>query len=408
MNLISIKVLHKLEITLLYLFLICLPSFEAPKNIFLGLYAIVASYRMLRYSQAKFAWTSWDWTFSCLLVSILVAGWGTPHHLGGPFLELGDPLACLFFCWLLSKSGYNSQDSIRLVLIALIATTLSLTYSIYDKFSATAILPLELNSVGHVNHSSIYLCIGFGFCLALLAYFINKKSSYWAVLFMAIYLLAGIIISDSRATVGIAMLLVFLSLFFFKEKLPKVMALISLIVIATSLFVFQPSVIKKQIEYQNTNNTLSFRDRVWNLSFEIATINPVLGIGNSQFNKVKPADIQEQLKHRHKTYEENRFLFAHHSHNLFLNVLAERGIFGLLALSLFLLKWLWDSTSKIKQVWSPDSSPTLSSSFIAQMSLLTWVVVVGVGLVNTTLHHEHGMLSLLALGLMINSLTNKT
>lgn len=56
-----------LELTFLSLFLAFLPSLEAPKNIFLASYLIVALYRQSQLPPSK--WTIWDWVFLSLIVS---------------------------------------------------------------------------------------------------------------------------------------------------------------------------------------------------------------------------------------------------------------------------------------------------------------------------------------------------
>ena len=56
-----------LEIAFLSLFLAFLPSLEAPKNIFLAGYLIVALYRQSQTPSSK--WSIWDWVFLSLIVS---------------------------------------------------------------------------------------------------------------------------------------------------------------------------------------------------------------------------------------------------------------------------------------------------------------------------------------------------
>jgi hypothetical protein len=60
-----------LELTFLSLFLAFLPSLEAPKNIFLGSYLIIALYRQSQLPSSK--WGIWDWVFLSLIASSLLS-----------------------------------------------------------------------------------------------------------------------------------------------------------------------------------------------------------------------------------------------------------------------------------------------------------------------------------------------
>jgi hypothetical protein len=78
------------------------------------------------------------------------------------------------------------------------------------------------------------------------------------------------------------------------------------------------------------------------------------------------------------------------------NTLAERGATGLAVLLAVLGAWLWQLV-KLRPARDADDLDWIFWGASAS----AWGVTVGVGMVNTTLHHEHGMLAAMLLGLWL-------
>jgi len=75
MNLISqFKKLHliHLELTLLFLMLLSLPSLEAPKNIFLVLFVVIATVRQVK-TKSLMVWGAWDWMFLAIVTTAFLS-----------------------------------------------------------------------------------------------------------------------------------------------------------------------------------------------------------------------------------------------------------------------------------------------------------------------------------------------
>jgi O-antigen ligase len=85
-----------------------------------------------------------------------------------------------------------------------------------------------------------------------------------------------------------------------------------------------------------------------------------------------------------------------HGHSLYLNSLAERGLVGVLPLAAVLIAW---------PVWLVRRRPRPSDGdydwLLWGAAAGAWLVTVLAGLVNTTLHHEHGLLAAIFLGLWL-------
>jgi O-antigen ligase len=109
-----------------------------------------------------------------------------------------------------------------------------------------------------------------------------------------IFLISSVIISQSRGAFGIVFLLAFA--LFFLSKLPIkiktiLVVLLSIFLIAIT-FIKPAPVIKKQITYQNNHDILSQRDKVWRAAFEVARLNPLLGIGGGNWKQIKIDQIK--------------------------------------------------------------------------------------------------------------------
>ena len=112
------------------------------------------------------------------------------------------------------------------------------------------------------------------------------------------------------------------------------------------------------------------------------------------FNQISMPKVQQWVEESGKPYDASAYLGTSHAHSLYLNTLAERGLFGLTILISVLFAWLF---------WLLRFIPKASDENIAWAvwgaSFSAWFATVGIGLVNTTLHHEHGILSALLLGI---------
>jgi O-antigen ligase len=101
------------------------------------------------------------------------------------------------------------------------------------------------------------------------------------------------------------------------------------------------AIIQKQIANQNANNTLSDRDRVWNVSFEAARFYPVFGVGNGNWNRITLDDLKKSRLKRDVPFDEKNYSIQYgHSHSLYFTSLVERGVVGFIVLIGFMGSWL--------------------------------------------------------------------
>ena len=194
------------ELAFLSLFLAFLPSFEAPKNIFLGSYLITALYRQSQLTSSK--WSIWDWIFLSLIGSSLLSSL-FPFVAGG--LEWRSFKGILFwviFGWALYRSDYSEPEKNYLYILAILMTLPPLIWGLTELLILNSTSALQLHSVGHVNHSAIYLCMITGAMASFVLVQLQtaQKKYVFIAIFFLIVLSASVIISQSRGAFGILFL----------------------------------------------------------------------------------------------------------------------------------------------------------------------------------------------------------
>jgi len=394
-----------LELTFLSLFLAFLPSLEAPKNIFLAGYLITALYRQSQLQPSK--WGIWDWIFLSLIASSFLSAI-FPFVVGGyEWKGFRGMLLWVIFGWTLFRADYNESEKKYLFIFAILMTLPPLLCGLAQLLILFTKDSLQLHSVGHVNHSAIYLCMIAGASLSLLISQLQaiQRKYIFITSLLFILLLSSVIIGQSRGAFGVIFLLVF-ALFLLSKLSIKIKTIwLGLLAIFLTIIVFIApiAVIEKQINYQNNHDVLSQRDKVWRASFEVARLNPIFGIGGGNWKQINIDQIKSSVESRGKTFNAEDFALQWgHPHNIYLSNLVDRGILGFITFLSFMFIWLITLIKSYKK-FNLDSKAML---FIMG-SFSAWMSIFGIGFVNTTFHHENALLALFFLGLHLNYLRQK-
>ncbi len=394
-----------LELAFLSLFLAFLPSFEAPKNIFLGGYLSIALYR--QYQSTSLKWSVWDWIFLALITSSFLSAL-FPFVAGGyEWRGFRNVLFWVIFGWTLYKSDYNESESKYLFIFAILMTLPPLIWSLIEYLVLQTKNTLQIHSLGHVNHSAIYLCMmaGAGLSLLISQLQLAKKKYVFITSLLFIFLIASVIISQSRGAFGVVFLLTFALILLSKLSIKIKTILLGLLTIflATIVFIAPAPVIKKQIANQNNHIVLSYRDIVWHAAYEVAMLNPLLGIGGGNWRHIHIDQIKSAVESRGEIFNEEDFALQWgHPHNIYLSNLVDRGILGLITFLIFMLIWLITLINSYKK-FNQDSKVML----FVMGSFSAWMSIFGIGFVNTTFHHENALLALFFLGLHLSYLRQK-
>lgn len=172
-----LKKIYLLDLLMLSLLILSLPSLEAPKNIFLVGYLITrACIEVSELKLKKELFSNWDYlfimiVFTALLRTIYAA---MSHLVGETNLEEWRGyrvfLTSILTGWFLSRAKYEPKNYILLFKLIILGSIPPLLLGYYKYLVIHTKLSLELHSVGHVNHSAIYLVMIFG---AILGWFLN-------------------------------------------------------------------------------------------------------------------------------------------------------------------------------------------------------------------------------------------
>lgn len=354
-----------------------LPLYEAPKGIAWLVYVVV--WIANRFHERDFGgrWDGWD---------TLIAAWLASGFVVAPFAALHGnewraPLDIVRYgavLWMVKRTRFDEQE-VRMVLGTLLASTLVGLAMGYARIWNGSAAALSLNSVGHVNHSAIYLAIVLGLCVAWL--FSGERIAVAAA--TALLLLVSVVVTESRGAVGaaLALLLVLGAAWWPRSRVPVLVAGAAVAVCVGFALLGGTEVLEKHEALVKSHNPINFRQEVWQFALSAWQRHPWFGVGMDNFGQaVDPA---------------HRAVYPH-GHSLYLNALAERGILGALPLFAVLAAWtvsLWRRR--------PGAAAPALEWVLWGGALSALFISASVGLVNTTLHHEHGLLAALLLGLWL-------
>jgi O-antigen ligase len=395
------------EIPLLVLLIFFLPTMEAPKNIFWFIYLGLWVFNRWRTMDFGGRWDGWDTLLAVWISSgYVVAAFAGLHY--GEWSGAHDIVRYGLLLWAIKRSGYGPEELRKLLGWMVISAVIALAYGLWELHVTHAEKALELHSVGHVNHSAVYLATSFGIALAYTLAFwrgLDQRVRGAAVL-GTLFLAGGVMHSSSRGAIA-ATLLLALSLAFFRGRRSyKPLAITVVLAALTSVaaVTMKMEVLEKQERGVVTNNLSSYRAQIWNLGFAAWRRFPLFGVGMNNFGQITKERVKSWVEASGQPYYADRYYPVPHAHSLFVNTLAERGIYGLGVLLAALAWWAWDLLRSRPQ--ADDDAITWAVWGASWSGLL---VTVAAGVVNTTLHHENGMLTgmLLALWLALRNHANK-
>ena len=372
---------RRVEIGFLLALCVFLPLYEAPKNIAWAGYVIVWLANRVRARDFGGRWDLWDTLIALWLVSgFVIAPFAALH--GGEWRAALDIVRNGTVLWMLKRSRLNERE-LRAVLGALIASTvIGLVMGLAQLWSGTT-GRLELNSVGHVNHTVIYLAIMLGVCASWL--YLGRQFPLAGAI--SLFMLVAIFVAASRSGVVAALLtLIVLAVFWWpRARFPAVIA--AAVIVAASVLgaVGGAEVFEKQAEAVQAGRVLNLREEAWKLALATWRAHPWFGVGMDNFGLASRELPTEQLRN-----------LMPHAHNLYLNTLAERGFVGAAPVLFLLALWGWSILR-----WRPRRDEAGEVWLVWGGATSAWVVTVTVGMVNTTFHHEHGLLAALLLGLWL-------
>ena len=292
-----------------------------------------------------------------------------------------DPLRCMLFFFVVRSVGLE-KINFKFLFFALFAGLITAFIpACVKKFTSNDPMALfELKSIGHVNHSAIFMLLIF--CTALISAAELKKiyEKYIAIAVAGICVF-GIMIAGSRATMYLLPVIVFIILIYqISNKQTNIKKSLGLIILFSAIAIFYTYIsanitqdirIYKQLTKGVTGSETRYP--IFASAFYTWLENPFFGIGSGQF---KIIDIT-------KYFPGNFEVNVSHAHNTFLTFLTEKGIIALLAYLVFQLSLFVKFIKNFRQ------------NSIVFLALLMLVFQNVISLANTTFHHENALLMLL-------------
>lgn len=372
----------------LVIVLFTLPVTEGLKQISLTLFVLTGIYICVKEKkQFKFDLINISLFIFVLatFISCLVNGVSVSRAL--------DPLRCMLFFFVARSVGIE-KINFKFLFFALFAGFIAAFIPAYiKKFTSSNPTALfELKSIGHVNHSAIFMLLVF--CVALISAAELKKiyEKYIAIVVAGICIF-GIMVAGSRATMYLLPIIIFsILLYQISKRQTGLKSAFSLIILFSIIAIFYTYISSnitqdERIYSQLTKGVTGSETRypIFASAFYTWLENPLFGIGSGQF---KIIDIT-------KYFPGNGEIHVSHSHNTFLTFLTEKGIIALLAYLVFQLSLFIKFIKNFRQN---------SIVFLALLMLIFQNVI---SLVNTTFHHENALLMLLFWALATSAIDEK-
>jgi O-antigen ligase len=390
---------RRLELGALVALAFFLPLYEAPKSIFLFLYLVVWVANRVRAGEWGGRWDRWDSLFAVWFAASVVASVFAGLPGGDEWHALVDLARYGLVAWAVKRSRYDARE-IAWILGALVVSTIAGLGQAFAAIFRGQQGGLQLNSVGHVNHTAIYLAIMAGVCTAWLLAGWRRWTppSRIGAAALALAVLLSLFYTASRGAVGMGIVVPLVLAAAWRPRwraaLPATALAIAAVVIAG--FALRAEVFLKQEALIEARNILANRIAVWHAGVHAWQRYPLAGVGADNYKSITLERLKEWRTQAGEPFDAASYAFFRHGHSIYINTLAERGVIGAVPLWTVLLAWLV-GLIRSRPVAADDDTTCL----VWGSSAGAWIVTTGVGLVNTTLHHEHGILAALLLGLWL-------
>ncbi|MEY3200891.1 MAG: hypothetical protein RIR70_441 [Pseudomonadota bacterium] len=385
---------HQASFFTLRALLFTLPLFEAPKNILLGVLAVVMMAQAFTGQWRRPGWSTLDITLLAVVGVTALSTWtNAPFDNAGKGLK--DAFCQALVCMVVLRAGFSGEEQNRLAISATLGTVVAILWGVWDAVSGVR-PALELHSVGVVTHSAIYTGM-----ITLLAWgkFIDTTQSrrtrvmWFLALVILLMGLAGMASRGAVLAVGAALALSAITRAA-RRLLPLALGVAALsgVLIFSLPNVFDQDRILNKVEIgiagTPTNESDSQRLTLWRVSWAQITQggHGLLGVGPRNFSSI---DLDKLHFDRPLAYDARGHLT--HAHNLFLNKLVEEGVLGLFGL----ITYFGLVAGMLGQAARQGDTDWL---WVAALGALAVPVIAG--LFNTPWMGEHALLGAVIFGLL--------
>ena len=373
----------------LFIFIFSLPLTEAIKNISWFLYIITWFYTRRKVFKNYEFLSGFLKPINIMLMLVIISPYIVAtfsdvnlREWDGAWDVLRYGLVGITIC----NTKFSEKEISKIFQIMLLSTFLAILYGNY-KFLSLQEQFIKLHSVGHVNHSSIYLAIILCLLLSIIITF-NKISVLFITYSVAFFCLLFSILEMAARGAIIPLFISFLLIIFLRKEMKNrfiIFSVFILLILSISYF-FEIEFINKFMNAGTSN-----RIKLLNSSYLLFIYSPIFGVGleNSifYFEHERFLSVCNSLG---VNFNKDEFQTDHvHAHNFYMQSLVERGLFGTIPQILLLIFW-------IKTLISYHKIIRNKIMFIAWNTSLSSFLIISIGgIFNTTFHHENATLSLI-------------
>jgi O-antigen ligase len=254
-----------------------------------------------------------------------------------------------------------------------------------------------------VNHSAIYLAIMLGVCCA---WMFSRWSSWRAGtravgLAVTALVLVSLVVTASRGAIvpGLLLLPLLAAAWWPRSRRPMAISAVVVAIVIGGAVLGGAEAVRKYWDNVKADNVLSYRDALWRVALAGWERHPWFGVGMDNFDEITPERLRAWDAEAGRAPDPERYFFSSHAHGVYANALAERGAVGFAVLIVVLIAW-----AAFLVRYRPRRGHADAEWLLWGSALGAWVISAVAGLANTTLHHEHGMLAALLLGLWLSRL----
>ena len=381
-------IIAKIYNLFLVILLFTLPVTEGLKQISLTLFVLVGIYICVKEKkQFKF-----DVINISLFIFVLITFISCLINGVSPSRTL-DPLRCMLFFFVARSVGAEKINFKFLFFALFVGLITAFIPACIKKFTSSDPAALfELKSIGHVNHSAIFMLLVL--CIALISMGELKKIYEKNICIVIAGICAlGVMITGSRAAMYLLPVITFSILFYqiankqtsFNVSLGLIILFIAIIFSYTYISANITQDIRIYSKLTRGVTGSETRYPIFASAFYTWLEHPFFGIGSGEF---KTIDIT-------KSFPGNVEVNVSHAHNTFLTFLTEKGIIALLAYLVFQLSLFIKFIKNFRQ------------NSIVFLALLMLVFQNVISLANTTFHHENALLMLLFWALALGVIDEK-